>query len=389
MSDKKISQYPVVTAPTATLRLLGTDAANFAEGPSGTTETITVPSLLGVVYPSGDTSGTDDGLSVGNAFANGAKVVILAPGQWYQKAPWTVPAGCRLTGQVPDNWDTGGAGAVVSIVTAWAQGAAPVAAAVIMSGNACSADTFAINFNFPSGDIDGVNGSGSYVGLHDLDIYDGPGNGVTCNGTGWRVRKVQAANAYNYGFNGVGTDSDYDTCIAASAQVAGWNVSNPINSRIFNPRAEFCQLGYSITGDNTATGGVTIANATTDRNVTNAVFISSSGYWPITFSGLSLRRDGSNGASPALDIAASNLSPVIIDGLAVFPGFFDDGSGNQSPVTGVTIGSGCRYVAINGAYVHAVTTPFSGSAPTSGRAIATATGTWDSPSSVTLVADTA
>jgi hypothetical protein len=385
----KISVYPLMTAPVPTLRLIGTDTANFTEDTTGTTETITVSTLLSTVYPSGDTSGTNDGLSVGNAFANGAKAVALAPGQWYQKAPWTVPAGCRLTGQLQDNWGTGGAGAVVNITTGWAQGAAPLAAAIIMGGNASSADTFAIDFGYPSGSIDGVSGSGSYVGLRDLDIYNGPGNGVTCNGTGWYARKVQVANAYSYAFNKIGTDSDYTDCIAASAQVAGWNLVNPINSRLINPRAEYCQLGYSITGNNTATGGVTITNATTDRNVTNAVYISSTGYWPVIINGMNLRRDASNGTSAALSIAASNLSPVIIDGLAVFPGYFDDGSGTQSPVTGVSIGSGCRYVAINGAYVHAVTTPFSGSAPNSGRAIATATGSWNGPSSVTFITDTA
>lgn len=324
-----------------------------------------------------------------NTFSPGYGVVILAPGIYSCDAPIVVPAGCRLTSMTFDVVDNSPFGAVIQRSNVWAQGGAPQKAMIVPNGLDVVIDKINIDVTFPADTIDGIASTFNCLLMEDINMHNGPNNGVTCGGIAWRANRVNVFQAYNYGYNNIGTDSDYTDCIA-SACLEGWFINDAINSSLIRPRAEFnTDSGFILQGDNTATGGLTIVSPTTDRNANHGIAFSGSGYFPVNITGANLRRDGSNGTGNALNVAAATTNPLVISGLTVFPGFNDNGSGTLSPVTGVSIGAGCRYVSIVNAYVHAATTPFGGTAPNNGRAIATTTGIWNGPGAVTLVADTA
>lgn len=348
-----------------------------------------------VLYPSRDTTGATDTLIVqaalNNAASSGNPVVVLSAGSWYFNAPLVIPAGVRFTGTLADVNDIAVYGTILNTVNAtWAQGGAPFAAGIILNTNS-QADTFGLNCHFAnSSGMDGItSNNASNVKLQDINIYNGPLNGITARGNTWRGLRVMVTQAVALGISANASDSDWIDCNASSSGTNGWSCNNSINSRLIGCRSEFNSgNGYSITGDNTATGGMSMIGCSTDGNAQSALNVSGTGNWPLLVSAPMFRRDGKNGTSPAINVAANCTMPVIVDGLSVFPGFYDDGSGTQSPVTGVTIGSGVTYVSVTNALIHAVTTPVSGTI-TNGRAIATRTGSWNGPSAITMVADTA
>jgi hypothetical protein len=334
------------------------------------------------LQPSGNLSGSVDTAAINTALA-GADTV-LAPGDYYLNAPIIVPAGHRLDGLNADIDDVADYGVTLNLVSAWAQGGAPAAAALIM-GDDSAASKLNINVNFIAASLDGIGGGGSNVLLEDINVYGGAINGINQGGLTWRAERVMS-NQCEFGIT-PGSDSDYVDCLASACQ-DGWRVSNAINTRLIAPRSEWnSRYGYHISGDGTATGGVSLIGPSTDRNASCGVYIDATGNWPIVISGPQFRRDGSDGSSAAIEVAATTTCPVILDGFSVFPGRNDDGTGTHSPVTGIKIDAGATYVAASNGLVHAMTTPVSGTI-TQVRSVATRTGDWNSPSAITMLPDT-
>lgn len=367
-----------------------TDHSTPPAGSGGSDQKVTVAQLLqpglGVVLaPSGVISGATDTSAINTAlasFSSTGGTVLLQSGTWYVNAPLVVPAGVRLAGQRANLDDTAAHGVTLTCVAAWAQGGAPTAAAIVMNGNDSACTMLNVNCNFIAASLDGVGGSGSNVILADLNIYGGATNGVNQGGLTWRGERLMA-NQCQVGF-AVNTDSDYTDCIASACQ-DGWYANAAINTRLIAPRAEWnTRYGYHISGTGAATGGISLIGPSTDRNASSALYVDATGNWPVLVSAPMFRRDGSDGTSPAIEVAATATSPVVIDGLTVFPGFNDDGSGNQGPVTGIKIDAGATYVSVTAAMVHAVTTPVSGTI-TQVRSVGTRTGAWNSPSAVTML----
>jgi hypothetical protein len=343
------------------------------------------------VYPTGDSSGVGDLAVITNALASGNSVIQLAPGNYFVNAPLVVPSGVRLCGTAGDVNDVSVLGTTINTPHAsWAQGSAPFPAAVILNSDS-QCDTFNLNCHFANNNgMDGItSNNASNVLIHDLNIYNGPATGVTTRGNTWRGERVMVTQAVVACFAAGASDSDWIDCNASASQSNGWTGNNPINNHFVGCRAEFnAGDGFHFTCDNTSTGGFSLVGCSTDRNAGNGLFFSSTGTAPLLISGMTQRRDGSAGSGSAINIAANCTSPVLIDGHVIFPGFNDDGSGSDTPVTGITIGATPTYVSLSNVMVHAVTTAVSGT-PTNNRALATRTGAWNSPSAMTLVADNA
>lgn len=393
------SKYAAKATPTTADKLLIDDVAD-ATTASGMEKVITLGQVVSLVtgggtilYPSGDTTGATDTpvVTAALAAATAGTVITLGAGSWYINSPMVIPAGVRLRGVLADVNDIAVYGTTINTPHAtWAQGGAPFAAAVILNADS-QCDTFNLNCHFANSNaMDGItSNNASNVLVHDINIYNGPNNGINALGNTWRGERVMVTQAVTSGFTAPASDSDWIDCNASASQAAGWICNNPINSRLIGCRAEFnTTRGYQITGDNTATGSFSMIGCSTDRNGTDGIYINNTGSSHILLSGTLQRRDGSTGGSTsALNIAATNTAPVIIGDHSIFPGFNDDGSGTDTPLTGITIGSGATYVAVANAMVHAITTPVSG-AITQARSVATRTGAWNSPSAVLMLADT-
>lgn len=83
--------YPVLTAPTQTLELIGSDPSNHSEDASGTTEVIPISVLFpGVIWPTNDVTGAADAAAINAAVsalpASGGTITLLAIGTWYINA---------------------------------------------------------------------------------------------------------------------------------------------------------------------------------------------------------------------------------------------------------------------------------------------------------------
>ena len=130
-------------------------------------------------------------------------------------------------------------------------------------------------------------------------------------------------------------------------------------------RAEWSsQQNYLITGGGWGTGqgsgGLMLFGCLSDRGGYDGVKVNSTGSAAHNLVGLTCRRDGRNngtggGGYAALAVAGAT-TPVVVDGLAVYPGVDDDGAGVNSPQVGVSA-TGSTHVAIASGYVHAATSP--------------------------------
>lgn len=346
--------------------------------------------------PSGDPTGNTDQANVATALAAlpaRGGTLVWGPGTWTFKHPVVRPAGVVIRGYggAVDNGEAD-YGTVVKAAPAWSQGPAAIAAMLLHGGDEGGFANLTIQGDglFAAGvTAHGISGTASLGAVMSrLCVNNVPGNCVDIGaGSGsWYVDHVNALAAGESGFGGIPVDSTFDQCCGAGCTGYGWFGYSPENSKLLGCKAEGNVLhGYHIAGDNGATGGFQMAGCSTDNNAQEGLFITGTGNWPVSITGLALRRDGQNGVSPALTVAAGCTMPVVIDGLTVYPAY---GSSTQGPAAGLNIGAGVTYVSVSNAMVHAVTTPVTGTL-TRGRAIAVRTGNWNSPGPVTLVADTA
>lgn len=396
----KFSSYAGKASPTTADKLLIDDVADGTTG-TGLEKVITIGQLAKVVAgassitvnASGDTTGATDTAAINTAlssFGGAGGVVTLGAGNYYLNAPLILPAGARLTGVAANTNDTSALGVTLNITSTWAQGAAPYGAAILCTGVDSAVDTINLNGGYPAFAVDGIWGSGNCVHVRDVSVYHGFTNGYVPAGVSWRMERCTASTCYQYGWWGVGTDNDYIDCIANANTSHGWYIKNPINTHLIGCRSEWNTGGYGfyVTGDGTGTGGGSLVSCSTDRNAQHGLYVDSTGTWPLLVSGMTFRRDGSSGGSyGAVTVAAACTSPVILDGITVFPGFNDDGSGTDTPLTGITVTAGATYVSVDNAMIHAVTTPVSGTITQVGGNVGTRTGAWNSPSAVTMLTE--
>lgn len=222
--------------------------------------------------------------------------------------------------------------------------------------------------------IDGTLATGSVAGIYavnyvhdvivdEVHLYKLPGDGVhlaTASGNqpySWTMSNVTANTCGGVGFNlSSTTDTTLISCEAIGCTGNGFTLFGTSNSHLTNCRAEFNSIGYSISGSwnsGTGSGGFTMTGCSSDRNVSHGMSITATGTVPITINGHMSRRDASNGSDFGVNLNGAT-TPVVFNGLTVFPGVNDDGTGTNTPVTGFEA-TNCTYVQLNGSFVQGAT----------------------------------
>lgn len=403
-----ISQLPPLSEPQPSDLLAVVDVNDPTEAPSGTTKKATLQSVNSLEWvnavnrhgadPTGTADSTAAILAAIADVASSGGTAYLPNGTYLVSAPPVLPSGVRLRGPDGNVYDTAHHGATLKLSAAWAQGSAPVKAAVIAGTSAGGSEVSVSNLNIDCSASPSVTGIGNGGGtnnvlLENIMVYDATYGVSVGGGNTWRGVRVCAHSCY-YGFYGFGSDTDWTDCESIGASGHGWYTVNAINTTLLRCRSEWSALsGFYITGDATATGGLSLVGCSTDRNGQHGVYVASTGTWPLLISGHKARRDGATSASSGyagVTVANTNTSPVIIDGLTVFPGYNDDGSGIQSPQYGINVnpsGSGSpTFVQAVNAYLHAVSGGVNGTL-TSFRAIASRTGNWNASGAITVATD--
>ena len=128
--------------------------------------------------------------------------------------------------------------------------------------------------------------------------------------------------------------------------------STPVNLAAVND-------GWAVTGSwstGAGSGGCQWIGCSTDRNGHSGVNVTATGSVPMFFDGLMCRRDGyssTSGGFAGLRLNGATV-PVTVDGITVWPGPADDGSGNVTPQFGVSVVGSSGYMQVASGYVQGV-----------------------------------
>jgi len=349
--------------------------------------------VTGAPYHADPAGGSDSTPGIRQALSDAGSMsrpvpVYLPSGDYRTTGPLIVPAGVTLIGSgeatiVPSpDWRANGDPAGVIVIDGSTRLEGPSIIRVAIDGQQLAvAASGILSASRPVNAL-----------LQDVTINRTTNHGVDASGNGdaWYLERVTAWYCGQNGFNIGIPDCTYTDCIAIYNGNHGWYTVNGTNCRLTGCRSEWNKNhGYYITGTSAATGGMQLTGCSTDRNGVNGVHIDARGTWPVLLTGMMLRRDGRDGTGEGYAALCVNGSsnPVIIDGMTVFPGFNDDGTGTQSPGYGIAVTGPAGYVSVTNAYLHVLTAGILGRLP-NGRAIATRIGAWSSSAAVTLVADT-
>lgn len=221
--------------------------------------------------------------------------------------------------------------------------------------------------NISSGTVHGIETVGYVHGikLTDVTVRNLPGQAfkVTTSGGNWcyTVRAIRF-NVNNltaaYAVDAWISDCTWIECEIIGVSGTGWKIDGGANSTFIACRAEWCGTrGFEITGSwsGTGSGGPILIGCTTDRCSQDGVYVSSTSQAPIVITGGVFRRDGksSTSAGYAGIRVVSNTGPVVITGVATYPGTDDDGGGNATPQYGLAV-SGSALVTYGASSFHAI-----------------------------------
>jgi hypothetical protein len=324
--------------------------------------------------------------------------VFMPPGTYSISSPLIIPPQVRLQGTHSSHIDTttcsikptaGFTGAAVLLMVDQTTGG------YSLPSNQQSIMNITLDCSLLTGNtIDGIQTQGFVHGIivEDVQIRNAPNHGVAfvSNGSGisysHRFTRVAVYTSGSHGFSPAITDCTWIDCEAIGVGGNGFNFSgSAANSHFIGCRAEFAGgSGYSFNGSwgtGNGSGGMTFTGCSTDRSVNNGLSISATGTVPLIFTGMMLRRDGSNGTGNSINVNGATI-PVTINGVAIHPGTNDDGSGTASPVTAVSV-TNATYVNIATGWIHGITnTITNGGGNTAfriGPNVGLATGTTASP----------
>jgi hypothetical protein len=159
-------------------------------------------------------------------------------------------------------------------------------------------------------------------------------------------------------------DCTWHSCEALGAGTDGWVVNGAANSIFTACRGEWSGAkGFNVggtTGDFPGSGGFEFVGCSTDRNGESGMKITADGNGPIIITGCQFRRDGRSSTSSnyaGLDIDGAG-TPVIVNGVTVYPGLDDGGGGNHTPQWGMRV-AGATLVSYSSMLLHAVSGGFS------------------------------
>jgi hypothetical protein len=378
--------------------------------PGGVLDWLNVVTL----YGADPTGAADSAAAIQNALnaAAAGQVVYVPVGTYQVSAPLIIPAGAVLLGA--SGWDAFAFGDTGSMIKPSASFSGTEVLSMADSGGVPTQGAVIRNIGLDGsslpGTTDGIRAFGPVI----KTVID---NVSIANCTGWGINNLQnpavsSGNSRPYNWEvshvqihhcaGGGANlPDHTDATWADVYVLGCGSSSghgfqftlcPANSHFTNCRAEWTGGtgdGFHLTGawnTGTGSGGFTMTGCSTDRNQHNGFYCDASGAAPVILTGCTFRRDGRNGAAGGGGFAAVQLSsatvPVILNGVVVFPGVDDNGTGTNSPQIGI-VATNSRYLAIDSGWVHAATTAISnGGGNTVFRRnpnVATATGTTAAP----------
>lgn len=365
--------------------------------------------------PSNDATGATDTTNIQGLLNLGAPA-LLQYGVFYTDAPISVPGGGILAGtgaQVTSYWGDTGTGTIIKTVAAFSGTEAiylpdtshgntsgPVIRNIAIDGVSTTATT-----------VHGINAFGPVIEvlLENVTINKMTGWGIMTSTDAsatitwpfeWHVRRVFVGYCAEGGISLTSmTDSTWEDVYVlecggnpetGTATGPGWYVAWAGNSHFTNCRSEWSgTYGYHLTGTwftGTGAGGCAFTNCSTDRSNYDGMKIDATGAGPIVLTGFQARRDGCNGSSGGGSYAGVNIAsatvPVIINGISVFPGINDDGTGTNSPEYGLSVTSATA-VSVESGYIQAATTAINNGGGNSifwvGPAVITALGTPASP----------
>lgn len=336
-----------------------------------------------------------------NAAAAGQTVTVPA-GTYVTSSPLSIPSGVGLAGPAGSKHIP--AGAIIKPSASFT-GASVIAFPAGSSEQQITAISIAGSLP-PASTVIGVaanSGEAQYVKLSDVLITGaGISNGISTGSSGgaiangWRCRNVVVLDV---GATGIllreGGDHHWTDCQSIGSGSYGWSMVDMGNSLFTNCRADWsAQAGWYFGGTwstGPGSGGLALVNCATDRNAQDGILVAATGTSPLLLTGMMCRRDGSSSASAgyaALRYGTAATIPVIIDGLTVFPGVNDDGTGSNTPQYGVSIVGTGGFVSVASGFLHAASAGLNGTLSAS-RGVFTRTGTTSAPAAITPVADTA
>ena len=320
--------------------------------------------------------------AVDAAFADGGGTVQLSQGTFLASAPITLHPLVRLIGMHGDhifNPDQHTVSSYLKPVLGFAGGAVIVMLDQVNGGyDLKSAEqqvqSLTIDGTGVGGTVHGIQAGGYIHGvlLRDVAIKNVSGKGIYTffeNGAqpfSWTLEHVTVDNPQGAGVELINhSDATLLDVVSIGAGGNAFTFSNMPNSRVIGCRAEWSEgHGYHVTGNFGAgqgSGGMTFTGCSSDRNRFDGMHVSALGNAPLLVSGCTLRRDGRNGNAGGGDYSGFRAiaagMPLIIDGLAVYPGVDDTGAGVNSPVNAFKA-SGCTYVALNSGFLHGAVNGF-------------------------------
>lgn len=240
------------------------------------------------------------------------------------------------------------------------------------------------------------------VQMRNLSVHRMTGHAIAlaANGSGtpysWYLVNVQISGAGSAttwdGFHFIGTDHVFSVCRTEGVRGNGFYLQGCVNTSLLGCRAEWSTLnGFYVTGSygtGQGSGSILLSGCSTDRSSQYGVLVDSTGAGHVAISGLMARRDGRNGypgtgGGGYAAVRVNNATtPVLVDGLACYPGLGDDGLGANSPDRGISV-TGSTYCMVTNSYLHADTTPFHDGGSNlqyyRGPNVATATGPTSAP----------
>jgi hypothetical protein len=333
-----------------------------------------MPYLAGYITPqdygaAGD-GVTDDTAEINSALTAAASTgatVLLPANTFLISSPLTVPSNVVLAGfqglRVQNVGDAAPTASLLKLSAGFTGNGA-----IVLAAGTSGQRIRQIN-------IDGSAASGSIAGIYatgyvhdvfpeEVHLYKLPGDGVHLAIASsqfpysWTMTSVTANGCGGVGFNlGNTTDTTLISCQAIGCGGNGFTMVNCSSTMLHACRAEYCQVGYSISGswsNGNGAGGILLSGCSTDRNISHGALVNlTTSNVPVNFVGMNFRRDGSNGSDYGVYVNSST-APVVLDGITVFPGTNDDGTGTASPVTGVQV-TGSSHVQLNSSFIQGIT----------------------------------
>lgn len=339
--------------------------------------------VIAGLQPSGDATGVTDRTNI-QALLNAGSNVQLGQGFFQIDQPITLPPYLAIYGVAPSGENTTSSGSallsgsVIQCISSFSQHSAAGLAAILILDQAAGGyptsareeKIFGVTIDgslISSGTVDGVQiWNTNRVHLERVLTASFSGYGfrsVTSSGGNANAMRLNRCQARFNGLDGFNffrnSDCTYTDCLAENNGGNGFYMTNMNNGLMLGCRAEHNGttgvgngFSYENTSQGTGSGNVKFVGCSTDRNEAYGmeIFTNNSTGVPLQLVGCCFRRDGKNNNTGGANLAGlyihNYVDIVQISGCNVFPGVDDDGTGTNSPQTGLRLASNSGGIAV-------------------------------------------